>query len=565
MKITLFHRIFAALPILLSIALARCIEYGEVPDCLLRAEFTVPNDTVVCTAGTACEIQFTDGSAAFTGLEYEWDFRDGSQIVMGVSSPKHSFAPNNSTPYRVLLTVRLGEGCMDTFSYPVWVLDGGPIAKFKTDKAMNMCFANELVTFTNDSENATSYVWNFGDGSAPLPVNNKNAVTHSYSTAGTYTVTLTATGNGRTNTTTGEVVVKVPIFAPPPFNLSNGTQQQKIVGIDQNAAGGYFVAVCDGKSVFFLTADEKGAISNLSPFANKPDNYAGLTVNKFRKLSSAYVLACEAVVASFAFKASALTFDFQRKRDLSTGLVDIFSDVTLTDKGDLLFCGLAQDQQKADSNGMYFVNANFSTLDKNWRKTFFTGQQGAQARCILNYESGYLVAGTALSGSLSQACFFRMGDDFKLVGTPRFWNAPNFKIDDIIPVAAGQYVLAGNDGTSGRVRLVDATGINLNGKDAILNGLKINQVIFTSNQRLVGAGLTSVNGQDRACWFEIDPATLELKGNIQPLPTPAGFMATEATCIAVTADGGFVLGGFARSGGNTSNLIFKTDTNGKIQ
>jgi hypothetical protein len=49
------------------------------------------------------------------------------------------------------------------------------------------------VTFTNESENATSYVWDFGDGSATSTV---ESPTHTYADFGTFTVVLEATGPG---------------------------------------------------------------------------------------------------------------------------------------------------------------------------------------------------------------------------------------------------------------------------------------------------------------------------------------------------------------------------------
>lgn len=52
----------------------------------------------------------------------------------------------------------------------------------------NFSVSEKVATFTNISENATSYHWNFGDGSEST----ENSPTHEYSLAGTYIVTLTA-------------------------------------------------------------------------------------------------------------------------------------------------------------------------------------------------------------------------------------------------------------------------------------------------------------------------------------------------------------------------------------
>ena len=53
---------------------------------------------------------------------------------------------------------------------------------------------NKVVTFTNTSTNATSYSWNFGDGTTST----ETSPVHTYSAFGQYTVTLSSTGSGGT-------------------------------------------------------------------------------------------------------------------------------------------------------------------------------------------------------------------------------------------------------------------------------------------------------------------------------------------------------------------------------
>ena len=57
------------------------------------------------------------------------------------------------------------------------------------------------VTFVNAAKNATSYLWNFGDGSSSTQA----APTHVFSSPGCYIVRLTATGPG------GAVVSEKPV------------------------------------------------------------------------------------------------------------------------------------------------------------------------------------------------------------------------------------------------------------------------------------------------------------------------------------------------------------------
>ncbi len=62
------------------------------------------------------------------------------------------------------------------------------------------------VTFSNFSQNATSYAWNFGDGNSSTAEN----PTHSYAEEGSYEVTLTATGASGSASKTETVMVVDP-------------------------------------------------------------------------------------------------------------------------------------------------------------------------------------------------------------------------------------------------------------------------------------------------------------------------------------------------------------------
>lgn len=76
-----------------------------------------------------------------------------------------------------------------------------PTASFTASKTT--ANVNEEITFTNTSEDATSYVWSFGDGTtstAESPVK-------SYAAAGEYEVTLSAKGSGGTNSTTLDITI----------------------------------------------------------------------------------------------------------------------------------------------------------------------------------------------------------------------------------------------------------------------------------------------------------------------------------------------------------------------
>ena len=74
-----------------------------------------------------------------------------------------------------------------------------PVASFSMDK--NNVLVPATIIFTNQSTDATSYNWDFGDGS----VSTIESPTHEYTSSGTFTVTLTAMGEGGTNSTSQNV------------------------------------------------------------------------------------------------------------------------------------------------------------------------------------------------------------------------------------------------------------------------------------------------------------------------------------------------------------------------
>ena len=61
----------------------------------------------------------------------------------------------------------------------------------------------ETITFTNASQYATSYEWDFGDGNSSTEEN----PTHSYSSYGVFSITLTANGDGGSGSATKSITI----------------------------------------------------------------------------------------------------------------------------------------------------------------------------------------------------------------------------------------------------------------------------------------------------------------------------------------------------------------------
>ena len=141
-----------------------------------------------------------DGSGSFDpdgdSLTYTWSFGDGA-TGSGVS-PSHSYLWGGS--FTVTLTVDDGNGNTDSAATTATVAEvndvpvadaGGPYSGtagqgITLDASGSSDFDNEDGTTANDQ--ALSYTWDFGDGSADSTTS--ATITHTYAVAGTYAATL---------------------------------------------------------------------------------------------------------------------------------------------------------------------------------------------------------------------------------------------------------------------------------------------------------------------------------------------------------------------------------------
>jgi subtilisin family serine protease len=147
----------------------------------------VASFTANCTALT-CNFD-ASGSTALSTATYSWTFGDATTGAGKTTS--HSYAGANT--YTVGLTVTDANGSNAT-TRSVTVSDAAPapVARFTYSCSSRSC------TFdASTSSNATSYAWNFGDGSTGTGV----IVTKNFPPNRSFTVTLTATGSGGSNST----------------------------------------------------------------------------------------------------------------------------------------------------------------------------------------------------------------------------------------------------------------------------------------------------------------------------------------------------------------------------
>lgn len=156
-----------------------------------------------CTDTASAQVIIAFPSSSFTGAESAcanktldlkntsspkpvsctWDFGDGTTSAQ--LNPSKVFTTPGT--YTIKLVNTFSATCSDSISKNVTVYPG-PSASFTTNDTAN-CTAPYDVQFTNTSSgSATSYKWNFGDGTTST----EKDPLHVYRRSGSFTVTLTA-------------------------------------------------------------------------------------------------------------------------------------------------------------------------------------------------------------------------------------------------------------------------------------------------------------------------------------------------------------------------------------
>lgn len=147
--------------------------------------FTV-NPTDVCAFKP---VTFTDKTSGKVD-QWLWSFGDGSSST--VQNPKHEYS---DTGWFNVELIAWNNTCPDTFRVKNAVHVRPPIAAFTV---MADCAEKYSRIFTNTSVGATSWLWNFDDGTT----SSEKSPNHTFSAKGSYNVSLTVTNGSCTHQTT---------------------------------------------------------------------------------------------------------------------------------------------------------------------------------------------------------------------------------------------------------------------------------------------------------------------------------------------------------------------------
>ncbi|MEI8204582.1 MAG: PKD domain-containing protein [Bacteroidota bacterium] len=158
--------------------------FGAVDSALVDV-FPAPTIGFSAVPTSGCgplSVHFTDNTTGAVIQNWTWWYGDGSAVGT-TSSPTHVYAPGN---YDVTLKVITANGCHDSLTQPLLIHSYAPNnTDFTADNwAVNLSSAR--INFTDQSSNAATWYWTFGDGTNSSVQN----PTHDYALAGDYNVCL---------------------------------------------------------------------------------------------------------------------------------------------------------------------------------------------------------------------------------------------------------------------------------------------------------------------------------------------------------------------------------------
>jgi gliding motility-associated-like protein len=140
----------------------------------VRAEGNVWKDgSVIGSTSTICygAVQCKNKSIGVDASQIKWDFGDGT-VANYADSIVHNY--NNAGVYTLKLIAMPGTECESVKTWTITVEKA--VASFSMVPDYS-CFVTQSVTFTNNSTNATTYLWEFPDGTSadPNPVRTLSA------------------------------------------------------------------------------------------------------------------------------------------------------------------------------------------------------------------------------------------------------------------------------------------------------------------------------------------------------------------------------------------------------
>jgi PKD repeat protein len=192
-------------------------------------------------------ITVTDASVG-QEVSYSWDFGSEATPATATTKGPHAVAYGDTTTATIRLIATNANG-IDTIEKEITV-KGNPVAKYSES------VDGTRITFTNESENGTSFLWTFGDGGTSTEEN----PVHNYADRGDYVTSLQATNKCGDSTLSKDFMLRFNVGIEDLTNsftiYPNPVQNGKAISIEGSKANKYSLHTLDGRLI------NEGAIVN---------------------------------------------------------------------------------------------------------------------------------------------------------------------------------------------------------------------------------------------------------------------------------------------------------------
>jgi len=207
---------------------------------MVEIDDVVANFTTMSGSGCAPQpAYFSDSS--YNAVSWDWDFGNG--FTSTLQNPIQIYYTGGN--YSIQLIVESASGCTDTVLSPNPLNIIGPLSDFSIVDS-TMC-SYDSAQFIDNSQNADSYLWLFGDGNSSSSV----SPAYQYATSGMYDISLITTdANGCQNIAMQSIYITQVLDPDVSFLLSDtiGCNPLSING-STNSTGLQYQWVLDGVNV----------------------------------------------------------------------------------------------------------------------------------------------------------------------------------------------------------------------------------------------------------------------------------------------------------------------------
>ncbi|MES2777737.1 MAG: PKD domain-containing protein [Bacteroidota bacterium] len=165
-----------------------------------------PGSTVGCSP---LPVTFVNTSPESTGTSYTYDWGDGTaqQTFTDRADVIHTYAAVTTTTFYTVKMTAKNECGDHTTQHTISIAPNTLFAELVVDAKDKQGCAPLVVPFSNNSSNAISYTYDFGDGTTQTSTTSPEKITHTFTQPGNYVVKLTAMNNCTSTTTTETIMV----------------------------------------------------------------------------------------------------------------------------------------------------------------------------------------------------------------------------------------------------------------------------------------------------------------------------------------------------------------------